>query len=293
MYKQKTYNLNGQIIEQEYHYDGDYGCKGERRKKKQKPTTEQMEKRNQRNRMIRVRRLMRANFDTGDIFCTMKYRQDTKRTPEELKKDWRKFYDKISKYYKKHGETFKWIYRMEIGERGGCHIHILVNRIHGKDTDIEIQNVWNSITGGRVNFQPAYLEGGFEQLASYVTKKPDKKEYPKEYKQLSLLPEVERKVFTKYSASRNLDRPEPVEKKFSHWTMRKVLKDGIENIKPTPGYYIDKDSIVCGINPFTGKTYLYYTEYSLWSGERSKNRISTKRKWYFDRVNEELGLKVQ
>lgn len=282
MYVQRTFDLNGIILEQEYHYNGEFGRKGEKRAKRRKRTPEEMIRQNQTNKVIKVRRLMRANFTKGDIFCTLKYREGTRKTPEELRKDWKAFYKELTKYYKTNNMPFKWIQRMEIGERGGSHIHLLLNRIHGKDTDIVIQDIWNQITGGRVNFQTTYLEGGFEQLASYLTKKPTKDKYPEEYRQLSLLPEEDRKTFMKYSTSRNLERPEPTVQKFTHWTMRKILKDGIENIKPTPGYYIDRDSIVCGKNPYTGKTYLYYTEYSLSSLKVPQTRINTSMERHFD-----------
>lgn len=36
---------------------------------------------------------------------------------------------------------------------------------------------------------------------------------------------------------------------------------------PTEGYYIDKESIVYGINPVTSKPYLYYIEYRIGYGE--------------------------
>ena len=36
-----------------------------------------------------------------------------------------------------------------------------------------------------------------------------------------------------------------------------MIEDGP---KPTPGDYIDKSSIVSGVNKYTGMSYLYYTE---------------------------------
>ncbi len=36
---------------------------------------------------------------------------------------------------------------------------------------------------------------------------------------------------------------------------------------PTEGYYIDKESIVYGINPVTSKPYLHYIEYRIGYGE--------------------------
>ena len=39
--------------------------------------------------------------------------------------------------------------------------------------------------------------------------------------------------------------------------MRRILEDGP---KPTPGFYIVKESVVSGINKYTGMSYLRYTE---------------------------------
>ena len=80
--------------------------------------------------------------------------------------------------------------------------------------------------------------------------------------QLSFLPEEDRKRCLRYSTSKNLIRPEDVfdkndKKRYSHWTMRKIIQEGP---KPREGFYIDKNSIRTGINPFTGMSYFYYTE---------------------------------
>ena len=72
--------------------------------------------------------------------------------------------------------------------------------------------------------------------------------------------EKEQKKLLKISTSRNLIRPEPEKKEYHRLTMKKIL---LEGPVATPGYYIDKDSIVSGINPFTGLSYLKYTEIRL------------------------------
>ena len=104
-----------------------------------------------------------------------------------------------------------------------------------------------------IYFAHAYEEGGFKELAEYVVKKPK----GKALEQISLFPEEEQKTYIVYNCSRNLIEPDPEEKEYSHWTMAKILADGPS---PSEGYYIDKSTIRQGINPFTGYSYLYYTE---------------------------------
>ena len=71
-----------------------------------------------------------------------------------------------------------------------------------------------------------------------------------------MVEESNKNLFT-VSTSRNLIRPEPVKKNYAHWTMRKIIENGPT---PTEGFRIDKDSIVTGVNPFNGYTYLWYRE---------------------------------
>ena len=246
----------GESNEYEYKYAGNYGAKGEKRAKKQKATPEQIKKQNQLNKEKKVRRLIKANFEPYDIWACLKYPQGTRKNIKKVKTDLRKFLRQLRNLYAKVGEQLKYIYRIEIGKQGGIHIHILVNRLRKKlDTDILMQKLWKH---GVVDYKSLYAQGGYEKLAAYIVKQPDEED--EAYKQLSWLPETEQKEYIKYSSSRNLIRPKPVRKKYAHWTMRKILKDGP---KPTKGYYIDKNSIVSGINAFTGMSYLYYTEYKI------------------------------
>lgn len=248
-------------IEYEYKYAGKYGAKGEKRAKRKKATPEQIKKQNQKNREKRMRRLIKANFSQGDIWAALKYPEGARIPLGEVKKHLRAFLAAMRKEYKKRGETFKFVYRMEIGKRGGIHIHILVNRSRGKpDTDLLMQAVW---THGRVNFQSIYEAGGYKKLADYIVKQPDEEVW----EQLSMFPKPEQKELIKYSSSRNLIRPAPERHTYKRSPIRRLLKEGPE---PTPGYYIDRDSIECGTNPYTGLSYYHYTEVRIdeWSRGR-------------------------
>lgn len=243
----------GDVIEHEYKYMGKYGAKGEKRAPRKKATPEQMERQNHANKIKRVKREILLNFHPWDLWLTLKYKRGTRKYTKEVLADVKEWTDKLRKIYKKAGEKLKWIRRIEIGKYGGIHVHILINRPRTiKDIDLICKELWGR---AGINFQSLREEGGYEQLAAYLCKKGDDETEG----QLSFLPDEDRKRCISYSTSRNLIRPEDVRerKKYSHWTMRKIISDGP---KPRDGYYIDKNSIRTGINPFTGMSYYYYSE---------------------------------
>lgn len=238
-------------IEYEYKYKGRYGAPGEKRGKKKKPTPEQIRKQNQTNRENRLRRKIKLNFFPDDIWATLKYPKGTRKPLGEVKKDFKRFTDRMRRWYRKRGAVFKYVYRMEIGERGGIHIHILVNRIRGDpDTELLLEDAWEQ---GAVYRTSIKEYGGYRALANYIVKQPDEEVM----EQLSFLPQNEQKQLRDYNCSRNLKEPKPKRSKANHWTMRRLLQDGP---RPKPGYYIDQDSIVSGVNPYTGMSYYRYTE---------------------------------
>lgn len=250
-----------QSNEYEIKYAGKYGAKGEKRKKKRKATPEQIKKQNQRNREKYIRRVIKANFTMGDYWATLKYPEGTRKTIEEVMNDLEKFKRNVRRAYKKQGELFKFIIRIEIGKKGGIHIHLLCNRPKSmKNVDMLIQEKWKY---GRVNFQTLYEEGGYDRLAKYIVKEPDEEQY----EQMQLFDIKEQKQLVKYSTSKNLIRPQPERKVYRRRTVRKIIENGPQ---PSPGYYIDQDSVVAGENPYTGMNYLYYTECLLEGGKYEK-----------------------
>lgn len=240
----------GDSIEYEIKHKGRYGAKGEKRAPRRKATPEQIKKQNQQNKETLVRRLIKLNFSSG-IWATLKYPKGSRPGLEQVQKDMRNFISRLRRAYKSMGEELKYIYRLEIGKHGGVHIHIIVNRSRGRpDTDKLLQEKW---TAGRVNCESLYERGGYQELSKYMVKQPDEEVE----RQLSFFPEEERKSFCTYSPSRNLTRPVPEKHTYKRRTLRKLFEDGP---KASEGYYIDKNSIVCGINPYTGMSYYRYTE---------------------------------
>lgn len=240
----------GESREYEYKFIGRWGESGAKRAARRKATPEQIRTQNQRNREKTMRRTIKLNFNEDDIWATLKYPRGTRKPIAEVKADIKKFFEGMRYDYGKHKTPLKFIYRMEIGARGGIHIHLLVNRIRGTDTDRIIQNRWKH---GRVNYEYLYEQGGYKDLAEYIVKQPTEEIEG----QLSMFNDKERKELLRVSTSRNLVRPHPERTVYTRNTVRRLILYGP---RPTPGYYIDKESIVFGTNPYTGMSYYYYTE---------------------------------
>ena len=173
---------------------------------------------------------------------TITYRKGDRPTWAEMIKDIQKLIKDVRKCYRKIGKELKYIYRLQIGKRGGPHIHILANRVQSQDggTDIFFSECWKK---GHINFRSLYETGNFEDLAEYIAK-PIEEWEPKEAK--------------RYHPSRILIRKEPKEKVINRRNL--VDKQGRMIYPKAPkGYYIDPDSVRMGINPVTGYAYRHYT----------------------------------
>lgn len=254
MYRQDIWRFRNSN-EYEIKYKGRYGAKGEKRSPRRKATREQIKKQNQLKREKDVRRIIKANFNLNDLWVTLKYGEGERPHASEVADDLRRFKNNMRLSYKNRGQMFKFIQRVEIGKHGGIHVHILVNRIRGEPaTDELIMKFWNpKRPSGGMNLTPLYQKGDYKNLANYIVKEPDEEQY----EQLSLFPVEERKQLIRYSTSRNLIRPQPETKEYTRRTVRKIIENGIE---PAPGFYIDEESVDIGINPYTGMSYIHYTE---------------------------------
>lgn len=240
--------------EYEYKFVGNYGAKGEHRARKQKRTPEYIEKQNQYQRTKTVRHLLKANFKEGDLWTTLTYSSNEGKSIKEISEDLQKFLKNLRYQYKKAEKACKYIYRIEIGSKGGIHIHIILNRI--PDLDRMIQRLWKH--GKSFN---ELLDGGtYDRLAEYIVKQPTDQQ-----KKLLKTFNEDAKKLIRYSCSRNLVRPQPETKTYSRRTMQTVFNN---DLVPEKGYYIDRDSIRRGINEFTGYSYLYYQEILIDNGQQ-------------------------
>ena len=251
MYKLDIYRFRSST-EYEYKYKGNYGAKGEKRNKKQKRTPEDIARQNQYQKARTVRHLIKQNFSEGDYWITLTYaNQEEGRSIRSIAKDVSNFLSRLRREYKRQEVPCRYIYRIEIGSRGGIHVHMILNRI--TDLDIILQNKW---VHGRVHNE--LLDNGtYEKLADYIVKPPTDQQ-----KKLlrSIADSEDAKKLIRYSCSRNLERPEPETHIYSQRTMRAVFNN---DLVPTKGFFIDKDSIRRGINCFTGMSYLHYQEIKL------------------------------
>lgn len=241
-YSRKTYDTPmGRYVE-EYH-TGRTPPKGEKRKRKEERTKEEIEKNNRRIRERNIQLLLMNNFRENDYFATLTYRKE-ERPPDmkAAKADMAKCIRALRREYAKRGEELKWVYNIERGSRGGWHIHMCINRI--RDTDIILKKAW---TKGGTHTTLLYEQGGFRQLAGYISKQTDNDE-----------PEQKENG---YSRSRNLQMPEPKTKKIRRWDTWK------DDIKVPKGFILDKDSVQEG---YTGTGYPYRRYVLLASEERRK-----------------------
>ena len=229
-YKKVTYTFPNAIEVYEY-LDGKYGARGEPRKKKKKPTPEQIKKRNQWSKERKARHKLRTWYRKNDYLVTLTYRKEER--PQDMrqaKKELADFIRRVRRGYRRKGQELRYLRNIEVGTKGAWHIHIIVNRI--TDADLIMKEAWPH---GGADFKLLYEQGEFADLAAYITKTPETDPRLKE---------------TSYNTSRNLPTPEPEVKRLARWKKKP---------KEKPGYYIDKENYHEGINPVTGYKYRYYT----------------------------------
>lgn len=252
--RKRTYLRRGKIIDVEEHHDGCYGAPGLRRKKKAKPTKEQMQQVNVLNKMRRCRLKLLEYFDEGDYFLTFTYNKAER--PEDMdmaRKHFEKTVRRIRNEYRKRGYELRWIRNIEKGTRGGWHIHMVVNSI--SDTVSIIENAWRygGVYSVKIRNSKFYDED-FTSLASYMTK--DKNTQEENEDGTTAKPKIKE---SSYNTSRNMPLPEPEVDKLVRWK---------EEPKPKKGYYIA--SMHEGINPFTGFKYRRYTMIKLEEPKKRK-----------------------
>lgn len=207
--------------------------KGDRKK----PTAEEMQKVNQLNAERTLRLKINANFGVDDLFTTLTYRREERPTPEQAKRNIKRFLIRLRKKYKSVGKELKYINVTEYKNKA-IHHHILINHIDGEDVSKWVRELWEF---GRPSFKYLDDTGQYKDLAAYLIKETSKtyKEHDGGHRQ-------------RYSCSRNLIMPEPKTEiiKAQRWSAEP---------KPIKGYYIDKETVYNGIDSFTGREYQKYT----------------------------------
>lgn len=253
----KTTVKAGATIEVTKSYTKRVGVKN--RGKREKPTPEEMRKVNERNSERSLRLKINANFGVDDLFITLTYRRDERPEPDQAKNNIKNLIDGLRSEFRKCGEELKYINVTEYKNKA-IHHHLIINHIAGRDVPGMVRKRWKY---GRPNFKLLDNTGQYKDLAAYLIKETSKtyKENDGGHKQ-------------RYSCSRNLIMPPPKTE-----IIRKAVR-WLPDPKPVKGYYIDKDTVYNGIDPFTGREYQRYTMVKLdYGGEGSRKKdIKAKKK---------------
>ena len=239
----KMFLRNGEVIDVSEFHDGRYGARGEKRGKRKKPTKEEMQKVNARNKTKKCRQRMIQYLNKGDLFCTLTYKlEERPLNMQEALKDFQAFMKAVRREYKKRGMKCYWFRNIECGTKGAWHIHLVINDIG--DTASLIQRAWKHGGTWTITISNSkFYDEDFTKLASYMTKDENTVELKQDG-----TPCKPRIRESSYNTSRNMPLPEPKPDKLLRWK---------KEVKPSKGYYIAR--IYEGINPVTGYRYRQYT----------------------------------
>ena len=200
-------------------------------------TKEEIDKCNYQNAVRKLTRLMNANFEDGDLHLVLTYPKDNKPTPQDAQRLYQNWYKAMGREFKKAGVMFKWIMVTEYKGKN-IHHHVLVNNPDELNVIKIAQSRWKN---GIVKSTPLYSDGQYKDLAEYFVKETDK---------TFRLDDGGMK--RRWSSSRNLTKPTVTvkKKKSSSWRASPAIPKG---------FYMDSDTLVNGINPWSGKEYQKYS----------------------------------
>lgn len=241
------------VEEVERVHAGRYG-KGGKREDRRLPTPEEMEKINERNVITKLRRKIHANFDPGDLWLTLTYRQGCCPTPEEAQKKIRNYMERLRRAYRKQGAECQWVLVTEYLNKR-IHHHLVLNDLPDGTGAKLAASKW---TDGGAHCKFLYEDGQYENLAAYIVKETQKHFRDPGYQAKS-----------RYSCSRNLIDP-PVK--------RRIMKrdDWPEEPRVPKGFYLDRDSLRNGMNRL-GFKYQYYRLIRIDRKERKRHGNRKKR----------------
>ena len=238
-YRKRTWKA-GRVIEVFKSHDRQK-TGNKKRQPRQKLTTEQQQKRNQKQQVKVLARLINANFAPGDYHLTLTYSNQCRPgSKAEAVKILKKFIRGLCKYYRQQGLDFKYIYVTEHhGKRLHHHLIISAADVRG------IQSLWPF---GFVRFVPLDDSGQYKDLAAYLIKEAGRKDK-----------DDKSKVWV---SSKNLIRPEPEVEDIKSITWA-------QQPRVPKGYYLGE--LINGVPEITGYPYQYYTLIKL----PPKQRIAT------------------
>lgn len=223
MYAKKEYRTQWGICVEEYH-SGRYMLPGEKRQPKRKPTPEQMKKSNERQRQKKARLLLLENFSPLDYHTILTYRRDERpERVEDVKQHLARLIRRLRDWFRRQGQTLKWVANIERGKRGAWHIHLVINRI--PELDVQLARLWPYGRPKNVLIEDAK---GLDKLAMYITKGSTEERKG----------EPEADEIHAFTHSRNLKIPKPTKKVYKRWKTWNR-----EKIRIPKGYYLDPESV--------------------------------------------------
>ena len=243
MYVKVSTRLTSDIIEIHEYAAGGYGAPGKKRRKRKNISPEIKEKHNRKARERRLQNLILMNFQEGWHIILRYPKDDQPSDYKEAAYRFGRFKENISRELKKYGLPFRYIVVTEKGTKlGHFHHHIIVESLWNEGIDMKalVKHKWSKY--GTTSHSKLYDEGNYEDLAKYLAKsetKEDEKEIREEGRNVCI-----------YRCSRNLKRSEVIAKENYYGDMREP--------EAPVGWFVDAQSLIQGINPYTGKKYQRY-----------------------------------
>jgi len=228
MYLKRTYIYKDHIEVRKYH-TSKYGIKGEKRRKKARPSDEAREKNNETVAQDRLRRLLINNFEEGDWHVVLTYSNESKPSVEESKKILQNFLRSMKREYAKQGIELKYIITTEWNKKR-IHHHMAINNCEGFAK--LLNKYWPY--GGR-HLTALYPDQDYAGLAEYLIKetKTTFRDQGNPYRQ-------------RYTCSRNLKKPEEKVEiiNAAEWKSKPTVSKSLRE----EGYILEPDSLFEGID---------------------------------------------
>jgi len=243
-----------------------------KRLKRNKPTTEKVAKINQKNAERELSMILNNNFKHGNLHLALTYKEMP--SFSSAQKALNKFIRVLRRELKKAGEELKAVYVTEYLHKR-IHHHVVVNT-----SNLElIEKIWDQ---GIVKVAALDKTGDYRKLANYLIKETSKTFQDPD-------------AFSKrrFNTTRTIVRPIAKKEKVK----AKYLFEGPKEIKD---YYIDKDSVFQGTNPFDGKPYMEYVliaydpeqpRITKWKrGKIKKSKEPNYSKWLRDNTERQIDM---
>ncbi len=158
----------GKTVEVHKYFSSRYGVRtSPNRQPHQQPTPEEVAEVNKQQAIKKLRGLLNANFQGGDIHAVFTYKRENRpASAEEAKKILKKLMRELKKQYKQAEIEFKYICVTEY-ENAAIHHHIVLKKI---DVDM-LRKSWAM---GKVMITVLDDTGQYGKLAEYLIKETDK-----------------------------------------------------------------------------------------------------------------------